>query len=208
MLNIIFSGFVGLMALAMAGSANASVILITDINDQLIGANNVEVNGTFYNVTFQDGSCASVFSGCDNAGDDFDFTDSGGAQDASTALVLQVFNPSIFGSEPIRISGCDIAENCRVATPHALTLSINNDLLFNAKIANIFSGSSNTVGSLNSFPSSNFILSQGGFDPDATFARFTAVTVESSIPEPRTLALFAIGLAGLGFMKRREMKAA
>ena len=52
---------------------------------QLTGATGVDVSGTLYDVTFEEGSCAEVFSGCDNVSDDFDFDTVAAAEAAAKA---------------------------------------------------------------------------------------------------------------------------
>ena len=45
---------------------------VLDIVDgQLVGATGVEVDGSFYDVVFDEGSCVSIFSGCDEVSDFF-----------------------------------------------------------------------------------------------------------------------------------------
>lgn len=69
-------------------SANAAILNV-DASGQLLGAAGVDVGGTLYDVTFMDGSCADVFSGCNEAGD-FTFQTEVSATAASAALFGQV----------------------------------------------------------------------------------------------------------------------
>ena len=68
--------------LVFYSSAQAAVILNVDGDGQLTGAQNVDVDGTLYDVEFTDkGSCITLFQGCDSSSD-FVF-----AEDPSTALL-------------------------------------------------------------------------------------------------------------------------
>ncbi len=49
---------VGLAMIGMAGSANATPIVVAG---QLVGATNIDVGGTLYNVDFADGTCIGLF---------------------------------------------------------------------------------------------------------------------------------------------------
>ena len=69
----------------MAGSAEASAILIVDTNGFLQGATGVTVDGVLYDVELLNASCPEVFSGCD-AASDFQFQTSGAATLAAQAL--------------------------------------------------------------------------------------------------------------------------
>ena len=60
---------VGLAMMGMVGTANAVPIVV---GGQLVGATNVDVGGTFYDVTFVEGSCNTLFNGCDPS--EFTFT--------------------------------------------------------------------------------------------------------------------------------------
>lgn len=84
----------------------------------MTGARGVDVGGSFYNVDFRDGSCISLFAGCDPAS--FLFVTLPAAQEASNALIAQVF---IAGEEglffiPGLTRGCEGAPfQCAVLTP-------------------------------------------------------------------------------------------
>jgi hypothetical protein len=87
-------------------------------NGILIGANGVDVDGRILNVVFQDGTCAEVFSGCDEDSD-FLFGLENIVQitgDPSAALAQQVLP----GVTPTSINGCGIHPTnpvCQLFTP-------------------------------------------------------------------------------------------
>ena len=98
----------------MTSSAYATVILNVT-GGQLTGAQNVVVSGTLYDVTFVDGTCIALFSGCD-AVNDFDIS-VGAANAAANALIDQVFKDSglgLFDTDPELTSGCSLPE-CAIA---------------------------------------------------------------------------------------------
>ena len=78
------------LAVALTASSAHHAILIVNGSGILTGATGVNVNGTLYDVTFVDGSCVSLFDGCDSVSD-FDFSSADDAGDASQALLNQVF---------------------------------------------------------------------------------------------------------------------
>lgn len=59
------------------------------VGGQLMGANDVEVMGLFYDVDFIDGRCIDLYGGCDGP-DDFTFKNVTEADAASSALLVQV----------------------------------------------------------------------------------------------------------------------
>lgn len=74
----------------------------------LQGATGVNVNGTLYNVTFVDGSCAQTFTGCDQ-NSDFQFQTKNDAMAAGQALLIQSFLDGPFGNfdtRPDLTAGC------------------------------------------------------------------------------------------------------
>ena len=54
----------------------------TVVGGLLVGATNINVGGTLFDVDFVDGTCVALFTGCDNAVADFDFTNSATATTA------------------------------------------------------------------------------------------------------------------------------
>jgi hypothetical protein len=189
--KFIFSVIAGSMILVVS-AANASVILVTQ-GDQLIGADNVNVNGVLYDARFVEGTCEEVYGSCIQSS--FTFTDSPTAFAASEALVNDVFvdGPAgMFDSSPILTLGCDIADRCDALTPYSLS----------------------DVGVLVTSGRSGFIESQdfAGFktvlftDPD-TRTLFNDVyvtwTLSSATPPvevsaPSILTIFVLALIGLG----------
>lgn len=118
---ILIAAFFALLAGLCLGSANAAVLQLNG-SGILTGATGVIVDGQSFNVSFQDGTCAALFSGC-NSSSDFQFQSLGAAQDASQALLSQVLTDGPagnFASRPSLTSGCgtDDFSPCFVLTPY------------------------------------------------------------------------------------------
>ena len=89
----------------------------------LLGASDVDVDGTPYDVVFVEGTCIDVFSGCDS-NDDFNFNNPD-ALLATLALLDQVFLDGVLGSfdsEPELTFGCTttVTDDCHALTPYAV----------------------------------------------------------------------------------------
>ena len=91
-----------LFSLSLSAQAIPIVKHIVE-NGQLVGAENVNVNGVWYDVKFADGTCIDLFSGCDE-NSDFIFSTFSSVQMASEALIDQVLvdlSPELnFDSDP------------------------------------------------------------------------------------------------------------
>ena len=70
--------------MTVAGPAAAATLLVNG-SGQLTGAAGVNVNGTLYDVTFVEGTCFDLFTGCDALAD-FTFITAADALAASEAL--------------------------------------------------------------------------------------------------------------------------
>jgi hypothetical protein len=134
-----FTLAIGLM-LSM-GQIHAAVVWDWDAtSNTLYGAQNVDVDGTLYDVAFLDGSCIDLFGGCDEASD-FDFATRSEAITASRALLDQVFlnvpaAPADFDTIPYLTNGCESSWvepggpgggsiiDCKVLTPTLDAFSI------------------------------------------------------------------------------------
>src|SRR5687767_5962067 len=102
-------GMLALVSFVLAGQAGAVATLQVNSSGELIGALNVEVNATLYNVEFVEGSCTGLFSGCDEPSD-FTFDTALDAFRAGLALFGQVFvngPQGNFDTEPALVSGCE-----------------------------------------------------------------------------------------------------
>ena len=81
-LHTLAAALAGALLFTLSGPAKAVPLLVLE-NDRLLGADNVDVNGTLFDVRFRDGTCGAVFTGCDNASEDFAFTDAASAEAAA-----------------------------------------------------------------------------------------------------------------------------
>lgn len=103
---------------------SAAATLIVDSSGRLIGATGIDVGGSLYDASFQEGTCISIFHGCDEA-HDFQFQTQAAALLASQALLDQVLidgDLGLFDSDPLAMFGCEFLfdNSCGIATPYAL----------------------------------------------------------------------------------------
>jgi hypothetical protein len=181
-----------LTATLAAGPAMAANPVVS--GGKLTGATGVVVGGTTYNVEFVDGTCGSVFTGCD-AASDFTFQTQANAQAARDALLAQVLLGT-YDTTPGLTAGCALGtESCIVYVPYALDGS-------NVLGASLNNGTaSNTIG--NSSTPSSFDLTQFS---GQTWARFSLAT--TAVPEPGSWAMMLLGFAGIGLAVRRRGRGA
>ena len=184
----------GLLAVGLMGGPMAAQAVTLQINGDgiLTGAADVNVGGVLYDVQFLDGSCISLFAGCDNASDDFAFTNETDAVIAAQALLDQVFTDTTLGQFDSVVdltNGCTNSGlgACGVDIPYALG-NIGVDVVDVVAVENFFVESADRVGL---FPSSP------DFDTTPNPAFTYAVWSLASVPEPGTLALLSLGLLGL-----------
>lgn len=195
--KMILSFVISLCAMVFGSALYAMPLLELDVDDsgQLIGAKNVTVDGLLYDVEFLDGTCANRFSGCDDLGD-FTFTSAPSAELASLALldlVLLDGPDGLFDTEPDLTRGCESGLNCFLLTPYEASLSGE---VFSYAAENILT----LEDGLNVFGFDRNSLDLNEFS-QVTWARWSSAV---SVPEPGSLSLLMLGIAGIGYRLRRS----
>ena len=203
-LSVLTVGF----CVALASKSATAAVLLVNGSGILTGATGVNLNGTLYDVEFVDGTCVAVFDGCDELSDFPFFLGNQIEAEANTlaasqALLDQVFLDTAqgsFDSNPGLTFGCSGASpplSCGVITP----------LLFEefGVILRVGSASNGSVtadfAAIGPFP---YALDTSEFDE--VWARWSPAA-EAPVPEPTTLTLLGLGLAGIGARSWRHRKA-
>ena len=104
-------------ALLLLGSQGAHAATPNVVGGQLVGAFNVEIGGSLFDLTLASGSCIDAFSGCNSVAD-FAFDNSFQAGLASQALLDQVFVDGPDGQFGSGLGGL-------VRTPYRIIVSNN-----------------------------------------------------------------------------------
>lgn len=197
-----------MLGLCMAFANAHAAVLQVDGSGDLTGANGVDVGGTLYDVRFVDGTCISIFSGCDSQSD-FTFTTLANATLASQALLDQVFIDSIagqFDTSPQLTIGCENIILCDVWTPYRLVTDRELGVFA------LYGGARNLEPSIGA----DFTLSGGAMPTFSTAPPTVGADIlvwavwsppAQSVPEPSAFALLGVGLLALGLTRRRRKKA-
>ncbi len=197
----------GLLALACSTASYGATLHID--NGVLLGASDVNVNGAWYDVSFQDGVCADLYDGCDQ-NSDFPFANPLDADDgvlgqaANLALLAQVFIDSplgAFDSVPSLTNGCFAVGGCQVSTPLFLSQG-GNGLgilwLFNRNNVDGDIGTGAGAG-LRSFDTRIQ-------DPANDSHVYAVWSLATPVPEPHAYAMSLAGIAlvGMTALRRRQ----
>ncbi|MCS0585317.1 PEP-CTERM sorting domain-containing protein [Massilia pinisoli] len=195
---------------AITAQASATPTLLVDANGILTGAKNVNVAGKRYDVSFMDGSCNSLFDRCANSAFAFHTTADGRA--AGQALLDQVFidgSAGAFDSVTTHIRGCTDGFQCETLIPIYLPPGL--DQVQTAYVRN-FTGSyidavEDYVYMVIDVDTTPVRDGYNGFGyPQINWAVFRQSADGAAVPEPSSVALIGVAMAGLVFSRRRKSK--
>ncbi|MBG6174966.1 hypothetical protein IWQ55_002791 [Labrenzia sp. EL_208] len=187
-----------------ATSGLAATVQLNVVGGQLFGARNVDVNGTFYDVEFVDGTCVALFNGCTSASD-FDFSTRTLAVAAATSLMNTVFldgPQGDFDSDYTLTAGIETNFFKRgwINVPYEYTpgiVTVETIAFFNFGVL----GRDDAV-STNSNTSIKVTTDTSNID-EFVFARFTPSQI-TAVPLPASGLLLLAGLAGFGLVQARR----
>ena len=183
--------------LIAAGPASLAATLNV-VGGELQGASGVDVGGVLFDVVILDGSCISLFDGCDDASDDFAFTSQSDAEDAAQALLDQVFidDPILgnFDLNPASTRGCSDGLVCRTIIPYAID---------STNLVLAFARNGDTADTDGVVAPNQVRRDADSSDSTAdTFALFSPTTLQGAVPEPGSIFLLALGVAAIGMGRR------
>ena len=172
----------------------AHAATLTIDNNIITGASGVNFNGILYNITLDDGTCESLFNGCDQAADfPFATITETEARAALTVFLDLIVTTTIAQSPPI-FRGCDPTTVCSLITPVSFD-NLNRPYFFTITFTNQPYVFDSPLFLHPSLIDTTSILS-------ATYARWTPQQ-NNNIPEPNALMLLGIGLLSQRWLRTR-----
>ncbi|NQZ87576.1 MAG: hypothetical protein HRT54_08335 [Colwellia sp.] len=183
------------LATALLAATNSQAGLIVE-SGVLIGATGIEIAGFGrYNVSFEDGSCAELFSGCDEI-TDFAFNDLDQVRAAGQALLEQIFIDSdlwLLDTDPTLTRGCEDDTKCIAFIPFKF--------LDNWVIGKNLINASMEVDDKHGYSTNLGIDQSIAVRSNTTFAVFTKIV---QVPAPPSVLLFSSALIFLVSLKRKQ----
>lgn len=182
-------------ALGITQAADAAEYVLSGA--ELVGATNVKIAGSFYDVEFVDGTCIGLFSGC-NENADFDFDDATGDL-AAQALLDQVFGAGdLYDTNPEASAGL---ENTHYGDIWVPTHMRDANHVWAAVVRNYEDDLADSIVD----PATSYVLTSHFMsNPEATYARFSPAAAPP-VPVPAAAWLFGSALLGLaGWARRRN----
>jgi hypothetical protein len=174
-------------------SANAATLRI-DASGQLTGATGVDVRGVLFDVRFMDGSCNTLFDGCDPTNYTFVM--------GTTLIMSAVFDQVVIGvydTSPELVNGCKHSV-CQIWFPKAYQPD-----KYGAPGVDVGIGQ-NTTG-INDNLWVGAVWADFDTAEDAGSSRTYAVVSLTAVPLPAAAWLFISALGGLVVAKRKQLKA-
>lgn len=185
-----------LSLVASAATAHAAVQITTNNAGRITTATGVDVGGSLYDVEFRDGSCNSLFQGCDSSL--FTFSSSAAALVAAQSLLDQVLTGT-YDANPGLTRGCSSSLLCNVLIPFRV---------FGSTVVSAFALNTPLVDATGTVIfAKNFNTGSAPLDATFTYALFSPSSETpnpSAVPEPATWLLMMAGFGLAGFALRRR----
>lgn len=197
--------FASVLAFGMSVTSGLAATL-NIVGGQLMGASDVEVGGALFDVSFMDGTCVGLFSGCDEVSD-FAFSTESDAIAAAEALLDQIMQDGplgMFDNQPDLVNGIDDVNVGRIYTPYGFGLT--GQLLL-ARTVNTVIETSDQAELVTSFNplSDTFNSSQIAY---SLWSPSAVVVVDpgpvAPVPLPAGGVLLLSGLLGIAGLRRRQ----
>ena len=168
-------------------STQAAPIYIVE-DGFLTGINNIDINGSRFDVVFRDGVFEDIF----DISNPSSFTPVN-ANDASRALAINMVDgpPGNFGTNPLLTAGC-AADNCQIRTPFDFSSGFVSAQWFRNAALNVDDERG----------SGDFLPGYNSIGDAVVFAQWNP---SSPVPLPPALALFISGIIGLNIFGRRKI---
>ena len=186
----------GWLALPSASAMAQTRVISSGI---LTGVNGLDVNGTFYDVSFQDGTCAQIFGGCVDQNEINSRNGGGDPMAALNALRIAIFFDGPLGNFDSNINltfGCSDAPNCAILTP---IFNIGDGRVAHAFFLNLAGGGDFVTNG--PWPEVMDTSESGS----QVFAVFTpSAVVAPAVPEPDSWVMLIAGFALTGVAMRRR----